>query len=419
LLDARPAPSGPGPSAQQGDRSVAAVRAVLALGFGLIGIILGYQLGLWYINYRPVALMLANYPAWRLPNLIGFSAFGLLLGLWGHGAVIRQILTWSENLKKMPPDDKIAFIFGALLGILFAVLISFWIGDLLRDVNFSLGSRFAMPVAPLIVGVLGMVFVFLGVQGMISMKSELRKILPPYGNAAEAEAAGPSMDGCKILDTNIIIDGRIADICRTGFLEGTIYVPGFVLDELQQIADSSDALKRARGRRGLDILNQMQKELSLVVRNYDHMVNGAEHEPVDSRLVKLAKELSGTIVTNDFNLNKVAELEGVRVLNVNGLANAMKPVVLPGEDLTVTIVREGKEPNQGVAYLDDGTMVVVENAKRHVGESVAVTVGSVLQTVAGKMIFGHLREEADAEEELLGRTARAYGPGRPRRNRPH
>src|SRR5205823_12917841 len=137
-------------------------------------------------------------------------------------------------------------------------------------------------------------------------KSDLTKIIRPYGAPLPVDEP-PSMENCKILDTNIVIDGRIADICRTGFLEGVIYVPGFVLDELQQIADSSDALKRARGRRGLDILNQMQKELSLVVRNYDHMVNGAERDPVDSRLVKLAKELSGTIVTNDFNLNKVAE----------------------------------------------------------------------------------------------------------------
>lgn len=398
---------------------MAAVRAVLALVFGTVGILLGYQLGVWYTrDLSAVHNMLENYPAWRVPNLVGFTLFGLLVGLWAHGAFVRQILSWSERFKKMPADDKIAFIFGALLGVLFAVLLSFWIGDLLRDVAVPLGSRFMMPVAPLIVGVIGMILVFLGIQGMMSMKSDLRKILPPYGPPEAVEEAPPKLENVKILDTNIIIDGRISDICRTGFLEGVIYVPGFVLDELQQIADSSDSLKRARGRRGLDILNQMQKELNLAVRNFDHMLNGAEHETVDGRLVKLAKEMNGIIVTNDFNLNKVAELQGVRVLNVNELANAMKPVVLPGEDLTVSIVREGKEPGQGVAYLDDGTMVVVEGAKQFVGESVQVTVGSVLQTVAGKMIFGQMREDFDGEGEGMGRTVRSYSGPRPRRPRP-
>lgn len=398
---------------------MAAVRAVLALVFGTVGILLGYQFGIWYTrDYPPVRNMLENYPAWRIPNLVGFTLLGLLVGLWAHGAFVRQILSWSDRFRKMPTDDKIAFIIGALLGVLFAVLLSFWIGDLLRDVAVPLGSRFMMPVAPLIVGVLGMILVFIGIQGMMSMKSDLRKILPPYSSPEEVEEAPQKLDNVKILDTNIIIDGRISDICRTGFLEGVIYVPGFVLDELQQIADSSDSLKRARGRRGLDILNQMQKELNLAVRNFDHMLNGADHETVDGRLVKLAKQMNAVIVTNDFNLNKVAELQGVRVLNVNELANAMKPVVLPGEDLTVTIVREGKEPGQGVAYLDDGTMVVVENAKQFVGESVSVTVGSVLQTVAGKMIFGHPREDFDGDGEGMGRTVRSYSGPRPRRPRP-
>jgi uncharacterized protein YacL len=227
------------------------------------------------------------------------------------------------------------------------------------------------------------------------------------------------MQHCKILDTNVIIDGRIADICRTGVLEGPVYVPGFVLDELQQIADSSDSLKRARGRRGLDILNAMQKEMSLVVRSFDGARNMAEPEPVDARLVRLAKELGGTIVTNDFNLNKVAELQGVGVLNVNELANALKPVVLPGEEMAVTIIKEGKEPNQGIAYLDDGTMVVVESAKRHIGEKVMITVGSVLQTVAGKMIFGNLKGPADEEDEVIDRNVRSYTGGRSRRGRYH
>jgi uncharacterized protein YacL len=397
---------------------VAVVRAALALLLGAVGIILGYQIGVWYTGFPAIRDMLASNPNWRIPNLLAFSALGLLLGFWSHGKLARQLVIWTEKIRKMPADDKVACFLGALVGVLFAVLVSIPISELLRGVSVPIGHRFAVPVAPLIVGLIGLVFISLGVQVVLSMKTDLRNMLRPAAPSPPAEVE-KGLDHCKILDTNIIIDGRIADICRTGFLEGTVYVPGFVLDELQQIADSSDNLKRQRGRRGLDILNQMQKELDLVVRSYDHMLKGGDHDPVDSRLVRLAKELDATIVTNDFNLNKVAELQGVRVLNVNELANAMKPVVLPGEDLAVTIVREGKEPNQGVAYLDDGTMVVVENAKRYIGESVSVSVGSVLQTVAGKMIFGNVREEGDAEEELLGRTVRSYSGPRSRPRRPH
>ena len=182
----------------------------------------------------------------------------------------------------------------------------------------------------------------------------------------------------EILDTNVIIDGRIADICKAGFVEGPIYIPRFVLEELQQIADSGDSLKRARGRRGLDILNQMQQEMSLQIQTYESG-NGGGAEEVDARLVELAKNLSGAIVTNDYNLNKVAVLQGVKVLNVNELANALKPVVLPGEEMIVTIIKEGKEQNQGVGYLDDGTMIVVERARRCIGDTLDVIVTSILQ----------------------------------------
>jgi uncharacterized protein YacL len=203
------------------------------------------------------------------------------------------------------------------------------------------------------------------------------------------------MQHVKVLDTNVVIDGRIADVASSGFLEGTLYVPGFVLDELQYIADSSDPLKRARGRRGLEILNEMQKQTLLVVRDFDNVESIHPSDPVDQKLILLAKHLDGAIVTNDFNLNKVAELQGVRVLNINELANAVKPVVLPGEEMIVQIIKEGKEANQGVGYLDDGTMIVVEGGRRHIGEHLHVVVSSVLQTVAGKMIFSQIREADD------------------------
>jgi uncharacterized protein YacL len=225
----------------------------------------------------------------------------------------------------------------------------------------------------------------------------------------------------KILDTNVIIDGRIADVCRAGFIEGTIYVPGFVLDELQHIADSSDSLKRARGRRGLDILNAMRIQLPLLVRTLDARAEAAPGEEVDSRLVKLAGKLGGAIVTNDFNLNKVAELQGVPVLNINELANALKPVVLPGEEMRVMVIKEGKEMNQGVGYLDDGTMIVIDGARRRIGETLEVVVSSVLQTAAGKMIFATIRQGSDDGPDTdfgaggSDQGSRNYPGGRPRR----
>ena len=195
----------------------------------------------------------------------------------------------------------------------------------------------------------------------------------------------------KVLDTSVIIDGRIADICKTGFVEGPLVIPNFVLEELRHIADSSDALKRAKGRRGLDMLNIIRKELDIEVeisnRDYDDIAE------VDDKLVRLAQDLYGCVVTNDYNLNKVATLQGVIVLNINELANAIKPGVLPGEKMVVTVVKDGKEQNQGVAYLDDGTMIVVENGRRFIGETIEVEVTSVIQTNAGRMIFGRPMEQ--------------------------
>ena len=200
----------------------------------------------------------------------------------------------------------------------------------------------------------------------------------------------------KLLDTSVIIDGRIADLCETGFIEGGFVIPQFILQELQHISDSSDSLKRARGRRGLDILKHIQKDIDIdvviVEEDFPHI------KEVDMKLVELGKKLGAKIFTNDLNLNKVAELQGVGVLNINDLSNAIKPVVLPGETMRVFVLKEGKEAGQGVAYLDDGTMIVVDNAKKCIGKNVDVIVTSVLQTNAGRMIFTRLKEELDKNE---------------------
>jgi len=286
---------------------------------------------------------------------------------------IRKIENW---LAKTPLMDVIFTIVGLIVGLLVALLLSpviklvpiGWLAGLL-----SIGLY-------LLCGYLG---IFLTSR----RRSELSQAAA-FTAGKDEKSSGLDRARPKVLDTSVIIDGRIFDICKTGVVEGTLLVPEFVLRELRHIADSTDALKRGRGRRGLDILGAMQRELSQPVKvaeqDYDDVPE------VDLKLLRLAAEIGGVVVTNDYNLNKVAAVQKVPVLNINELANAMKPAVLPGEVLKVNIAREGKEAGQGVAYLDDGTMVVVDGARRHIGEDMEVVVTSVLQTAAGRMIFAKL-----------------------------
>lgn len=261
---------------------------------------------------------------------------------------------------------------GLIIGLAIANLLSipFYL------IPFGGMNRFAIPVG------LNIMLGYLGVIMSLERKADFS--LLPFLKRGAGERSG-----IKILDTSVIIDGRIADISSTGFLGGGLVIPRFVLHELHAIADCPDSLKRKRGRRGLEILNKMQKDPKMDVRIQD--MDFPEVDGVDSKLVKLSKVMDAELITNDYNLNRIAELENVRVLNINELANAMKPVVLPGEIMGVKIVKEGKEHNQGVGYLDDGTMVVVENARKSTGLIVDVVVTSVLQTSAGKMIFAQLR----------------------------
>jgi len=222
----------------------------------------------------------------------------------------------------------------------------------------------------------------------------LSNIIKAFKTRAEEEHA-------KLIDTSVIIDGRIADVCEAGFVEGPFIIPQFILQELQHIADSADSLRRARGRRGLDVLHRIQKMSNITVKIVDE--DFPKIKEVDSKLVALARLLGAKIITNDFNLNKVAGLQGVTVLNLNELSNALKPVVLPGESMNIFVVKEGKEFNQGVGYLDDGTMVVVDNARKLISQQIDVVVTSVLQTTAGRMIFAKLKEDAEREERKLAR----------------
>lgn len=287
---------------------------------------------------------------------------------------------------------------GSLLGILGAYFMSLVLAHALQ-------GHPSLPFLQVAV-LLWMMYVGLVVG---ASKGELLNL--PVGGIASAEKS--VRQSVKILDTSVIIDGRIADVAATGFLDGTLIVPQFVLRELQLVADSPDSLKRNRGRRGLDILQRLQKMSHVTVQiledDYPHV------RDVDMKLIELAREYGCKIVTNDFNLNKMAQLHGVEVLNINELANALKPVVLPGESMRVFILKEGKEYNQGVAYLDDGTMVVVDNARRMISKTIDITVTSVLQTTAGKMIFGKFDERVHA---VYDKPGQAEKPERPAQREP-
>jgi uncharacterized protein YacL len=246
--------------------------------------------------------------------------------------------------------------------------------------------------APLILLSINIVCASVGLSVSLKKEEDIFDLISYFmGKKAQVREGG-----YKILDTSVIIDGRISEICETGFLEGTLVIPHFVLTEVQQIADSAFSTKRARGKRGLDIVNKLQNQDLIPVEIVD--TDFPEIPEVDNKLLQLAKIMDAKIVTNDHNLKKVAKIQNVMVLNINELATALKPVLLPGESLRINILKEGENPNQGVAYLEDGTMVVVEGGKKHIGKEVEVTVTSVLQTTTGKMIFTEVREESEKEK---------------------
>lgn len=339
------------------------------------------------------------YPVYRVVFLIS----GLIIGFELGRTIFSRLERQGDSLRQMSAKDKLAIGGGLIVGLVLSAVIAIPVFVALNNQKLA---AFAITL------LIGSVITYFCVSVTSSMKEEFQGLSSPNGTIDDPIKS----DTVFVLDTNVIIDGRIADVARVGFLRGTLYVPGFVLDELQYIADSGDSLKRVRGRRGLDILNQMQKELPLVVRTMDKLAPGTEE--VDKRLVRLTRALSGQLVTNDYNLQRVAELEGITVLSINALANALKPVVLPGEDMQVSLVREGRDHNQAVAYLDDGTMVVVEGARRLIGQSVDVTVSSLLQTTAGKMIFAFLKSDsADEDHGTDTRSDSGSGPKRTPRDR--
>ncbi|MBV9863852.1 MAG: TRAM domain-containing protein [Abitibacteriaceae bacterium] len=331
---------------------------------------------------------------------VGTSIIMMRVGSWYAD---RFVIPSLHRLHDYSPADRVLGVLGALLGMIFGVLLILpWPND---------PWVLWLPVKLCIMAVM----VALGLALLHDMREEMVRVFPQLESGAVG-GAGVNGLSCtpKLLDTNVIIDGRIADLCKTGFIEGSICVPRFVLEEVQYIADSSDSMRRARGRRGLDVLNAMREQTVSVSTNgstanavplvqvlNDIPSSVQKIESVDSKLVFLAKEMGAAILTNDFNLNRVAELQGVKVLNLNELAQSLKPVVLPGEEMNLTIVKEGKEPTQGVGYLEDGTMVVVGDGSKHIGETCKVVISSVYQTLAGKMIFADLKGMKGAGDDLF------------------
>jgi uncharacterized protein YacL len=347
----------------------------------------------WFILARLMFVAAVGYSAYQLQPLSG----GPLPNL-EFGVVMGALIVALEIRLK---DISVTHMIGALLGGAVGLAAAKTIGAALYWANLGDGR---------VVFLHSLILLGLPYLGLV-MGARKGEWLEPENIVSIFRSAGPRRR-YKILDTSVIIDGRIADICETGFMDGTLVIPQFVLKELQLVADSSDSMKRNRGRRGLDILQKIQKMSGLDVMISD--LDFPEIREVDLKLIELARTLQGKIVTNDFNLNKVAQLRGVEVLNINELANSLKPVVLPGELMKVFILKEGKEYNQGVAYLDDGTMVVVDNARKMIGKTIDVVVTSVLQTTAGKMIFGRFIDAAVAAQAApASSTAPTAAPVRP------
>lgn len=305
-----------------------------------------------------------------------FGLFGAICGL----ALGYLILKVEEKLKDIPLKIIVGSLVGVTISLIVANLfISRLLLALIKDIPLTL------PIYVLFYFIMGYLGFRIGEKKSETL--DLTKV-PFLEKMEETENA-------KILDTSTIIDGRIADLCETGFVEGTFVIPQFVLYEVQHIADQQDPVKRTRGRRGLDVLHRLQKQTQVKVKIVDY--DFPKLKDVDTKLIALAKKLSGKILTNDYNLNKVAELQGIEVMNMNQLATSLKPSVLPGEQMSIRVLKEGKEHGQGIGYLEDGTMVVVDEAKKLLGKTVDVVVTSLLQTTSGRMIFARLREQAEKE----------------------
>lgn len=360
------------------------LKKIIRVIFTIIGLISGYILS----GLIPLigAFSNASFLSGQFGILVRIF-ITLLLGLilyFLSPRIYDSVLRFIEYIEKsIQRLTGVELLYGGI-GALISVLITSLIGLPLNGIK-GLG--------PILFVLLNLIFAIIFANIFIEKKEDIATLfsnVKKNNSLKEKKTKGTTKSTPKVLDTSVIIDGRIFDICQTGFVEGPLVIPGFVLDELRHISDSADSLKRNRGRRGLDILSKIQKELDIETQVWEG--DFPEIQEVDSKLLKLAQKLKGKVVTNDFNLNKVAGVQGVPVLNINELANAIKPVVLPGEEMKVIVVKDGKEATQGIGYLDDGTMIVVEDGRKYMGDQIMVIVTSVLQTAAGRMIFAKAKE---------------------------
>lgn len=380
------------------------IRGIITLLFGALGFFLDVQF--MRLNlFQSFGWELSPIWIWTtyVTMIILFAIIGFLIAPVTIRSVLALMRWMDSRLTPVPTHDLISGAVGGIIGLIISTLFS--------------SSFVSIPFfGPLLAVLLSLFLGYLGLTIGMKRKEDvlgLFNFFPRFRDRGDKAEKADKREGkvdqtdqfrtgetvhYKILDTSVIIDGRIADIVKTGFLEGTLLVPSFVLEELRHIADSSDLLKRNRGRRGLDVLNQISKETAIKV--HIHEQDFEDINEVDSKLVRLGQVLRSPLLTNDYNLNKVAELQGVIVLNINELANALKPIVLPGEEMLVQVMKEGKEPGQGVAYLDDGTMIVVDMGKRYMGQTITVLVTSVLQTAAGRMIFA--KPKSILEKKSMG-----------------
>ena len=354
--------------------------------FTLAGMLFGYGVSTLLISdevlgrfweFNSGEVMLATVFFVGLFGIIFFYLFARLRKLTN-----KTVLTIEGSLSKIPPAE----LFGGGLGLLVGLVIAYFFSQIIMGIKI-LQTAYISTIISAIMYVLFAYTCSALTRRLVSKFEDLPQFRMLNMSQIVKSKSKDSASAPKILDTSVIIDGRIFDILKTGFLEGEIVIPEFVLVELRHIADSSDSLKRNRGRRGLDILDKIQAEYGIAIYNTQSEKALDDIPEVDVKLLKLAQIMKGVVVTNDFNLNKVASIQNVPVLNINELANAIKPVVIPGEDMEVFVVKEGKENTQGVAYLDDGTMIVVENGRKLIGKTIMTTVTSVLQTSAGRMIF--------------------------------
>ncbi len=349
-----------------------------------IFIVVGAVIGYWVYSkfYFIPDLYIYYNTLFKILAIVGGGTVGFLFSLLFNTKIQCLFSEIICHLQKIPTQNFAAATIGVIIGLIIANLLAY-------SLSFIpiIGSY--LPI------VLSVIMGALGINIGINKKDEIVNFFGYFKNINKVRKKEniTYFVHPKILDTSVIIDGRILDICQTEFLEGELIIPRFVLSELQHIADSSDSLKRNRGRRGLDVLNKMTK----IKKNRVKIVGKDYNEPkeVDAKIIRLAKDIKAKVITNDYNLNKVAQLEGIPVLNINDLSNALKAVILPGEEMNTQIIKEGKEPEQGIAYLDDGTMIVVEDGHKYIGKKVNILVTSILQTPAGRMIFGRMKSVID------------------------